>query len=99
MAHIPERARLKFKPDQEEHHHDAEFGNMLQFCGFMAADKAKHRPDQHPGQQIAKHRAKPEPRRQGHGNHGCCKIDRGLEKEGFHQPFGIRSTTSRPLFL
>ena len=36
VAHVPEGTWLQLQPDQEQHHHDAEFGEMLQALGFVA---------------------------------------------------------------
>ncbi len=37
VAHVPERARLELQPDEEQHHHDAEFGEVLQVARLGAA--------------------------------------------------------------
>ena len=35
VAHRPKRSRFQFQPDQEQHHHHAKLGEMLQFGDFV----------------------------------------------------------------
>ena len=83
VPHVPQRAGFQLQPDQEQHHHHAEFGKMLKIVGLVS-DQPKHRPDHDPGCQVAQHRPQPKPGGNRHRDDGGGKVDRGLVKETFH---------------
>ena len=83
VAHVPKRARLKFKPDQEQHQHDAEFGEVLQ-VGGIGPGHAEDGPDKDPCRQIAEDGTKTKAHGQRHDKHRRAEIDAGFEEKAFH---------------
>ena len=87
VAHLPQGAGLQLQPDQEQHHHHAEFGEVLQVGGF-APGEAEQGPQHQAGGQVAQHRAQPQPHRQRHNQHSGPKVEAGLQQKSFHRaPF------------
>ena len=67
--HDPQPLGRQLQSDNEQHQYHAEFGDRPHALGI--ADQAQQLwPDQHPGQQIAQYRAKPESLGQRHHDHG-----------------------------
>ena len=56
---------------------------MLQVLG-LGSDDAEHRADQHPGDQIAQHRAQPEAVGDRHHRDGGQQVDEGLDENAVH---------------
>ena len=75
-AHLPQLFRLELKPDQEQHHHHAELGKVLD-GDDIHVEQRQDRADHDAGNQIAKHRAQPEPRGNGHGGDAGDEKDKG----------------------
>ena len=87
MPHIPQGLGFQLQPDQEQHHDNAEFGEMLQ-VGCFTPRKVQHRADQDTGGQISQNRAKAKAHAQRHHQNGGTKIKAGKEQKTFHwNPF------------
>ena len=55
---LPQQGGLQFQPDQEQHQHDTELGNMHHFV--VGTDKIEQiGADDHPGNQITQYRSQP----------------------------------------
>ncbi len=84
MAQVPEHARFELEPDQEEHHDDAELGEVLQVLGLVA-DEAQDRADDDARHQVAQHGSEPQPCRDRHRDHRGDEVDRRLIEESVHE--------------
>ena len=78
--HVPEQAWLQFQSDQEHHDDDTEFSKMLHVLG-VRADQFEQGRDRDPRQQIAQHRAEPEPVRDQHSDDAGPEIDSRLQQK------------------
>ena len=83
QAHGPEHFRLELKPDEEEHHDDAEFGEMLERDDIYVEQRQQRR-DGDAGDEIAEHRAEAEFRGDGDGDDPGDEEDEGEKKEIGH---------------
>jgi hypothetical protein len=80
-AQPPQERRLQLEADHEQHHHDAELGEVHDVLA-LAADRAEHvGADQHAGHQVAQHRAQPEPLGDRHAHHRGAQVDERLEQD------------------
>ena len=57
VPHPPQQARLKLQPNQEQHHDNAELGEVLD-ADHIDMQLLKQRTDRDTGKQVAEHRAK-----------------------------------------
>lgn len=86
-AQRPQPARLELQPDEEQQHHDTELGHLLHEREVGDQPQAG-RSDRDAGDQVAEHRAEPEPLEQRHHDHRGGQVDqRGQQEAGaVHQP-------------
>jgi hypothetical protein len=68
VPHAPEFARLQFEPDEEQHHHDAEIGDLMDDVAVGHQAKTEGA-DQHAGGEIAQDRTEADGLAQGHQRH------------------------------
>ncbi len=72
LAQAPQSRRHHLQADDEQQHHDAEFGDMQD--GLSVGEKAQtERTDRDAGRQIAQHGAKSEFLEQRYGDYGSCQ--------------------------
>ena len=83
-AHAPEQRRLQLEPDEEEHHDDAELCEVHHVPAVIADQLQRVRSDRYAGEQIAQHRAEPEPLRQRDRQHRRQQINERLRKWAVH---------------
>ena len=90
-AHPPQHRRLQLEPDHEEHHHDAELGEVQDVLAFAAHETEREGTDRDARDQVAEHRAQAESTRDRNRDHGSGQVDEGLiEKIVPAHPVGIR---------
>ena len=71
---------LQLEPDEEQHHHDAELGEVHDVRRF--ADEAEHaRADHDAGDEVAEHGAEAEPREQRRGDDRGGQVDERAGQE------------------
>ena len=88
-AHAPQHRRAEFESDQEQHHHDAELGDMQDVLAAIGHELQSERPDGDARQQVAEHGAHPQPTCDGHRRDRGREIDERLEQEVVvHQALG-----------
>jgi hypothetical protein len=81
----PELRGLELEADQEQHHHDAELGEVQHVLALLAADEREaERSDRDPGDQVAEHRSEAAALRDRDRDHGRCEIHERLEPEVTH---------------
>jgi hypothetical protein len=93
----PEAPGLELEADDEEHHHDAELGDV-QHAGALgggAEEAEPRRADDDAGDEIAEHRAEPEASGEGHGAHGGREVDECLLEEAGARAVGRRGEEQR----
>jgi hypothetical protein len=59
-AHLPQQRRTKLEPHQEQHHDDAELGEVHHVLAFAADQTEAERTDRGTGDQVTEHRAEPQ---------------------------------------
>ena len=82
-AHCPQPLRFEFQPDDEQHHHHAEFGEDLQGLDIHP-QRREQRTDRHACEEISEHRAEPEPARQRDGDHAGDEDQESENEETGH---------------
>ena len=80
-AQPPEQRRLQLEPDHEEHHHDAELGEVHDVLPVAAEQAEAERPDRDAGEQVAEHRPEAPALGDRHGGHRRGEVHEGLEQE------------------
>ena len=83
-AHLPEQLGFQFQPDQEQHHHDAELGEVLNADHVDVKDR-ENRADRDPGNQVAKDRSQPQTRGDRHRHDPGDEKDECQEQKFGHQ--------------
>lgn len=82
-THLPQHPGLQLQPDQKQHHHDAEFREVLNLPR-LGAHQPDDGPDQNAGDEIAEHRSQSQALGDGHGNNRGAEVDKGLKQESAH---------------
>jgi hypothetical protein len=82
-AQAPQPLGLELEPHHEQHHHDAELGEVHHVLALAADETEAERSDRDAGEQVAEHRAQSEPLGERHGDDGGGEVDEGLEEEAF----------------
>ena len=80
-AQRPELRGLEFEADEEQHDDDAEFGEVHDVRPLAADEAQDGGADDHAGDEIAQHRAQPQPRGERGGDDGGGEIDEGAEEK------------------
>jgi hypothetical protein len=81
--HLPKLLGLQFQADEEQHHHHAELGEMLD-GDHVNVEEGEDRADHDPRDQVAQHRSKAEARGDGHRDHARDEKHEGEEEEVGH---------------
>ena len=80
-AHAPQHRGPQLEADEEQHHHDAELGEVQDVLAALGDEAQAERPDDDAGEQVAEHGAQAEPPRDRHGGDGGGEIDEGLQQD------------------
>ena len=80
-AQPPQQRRLQLQADQEQHHHHAELGEVHHVARRPAEQPQAEGADGDAGQQVAEHRAQPQPLCERHRQHGRAEVDERLEQQ------------------
>ena len=83
VPQLPQLLRRQLQTDQKQHHHHAEFGNVLDGFGFFTG-QTQNRADGDTGHQIAQHRAQAQFFGNQYGGHGEGEVGEGVEQDGGH---------------
>ena len=96
-AQLPQLVRLQLQTHQEQHHHHAELGHVLDALGLLA-HQAEDRTDQDAGDQVAQDGAQPQSLGKRHGDGRRSQVDECAEQQGGHAgSFGERARGRVPV--
>ncbi len=83
-AKFPEEGGLEFETVEEDHHHDAEIGEVHDVTGAVADEVELVGADDHAGNQVAEDGAESEAFGEWHRDDGGDEVDEGVEEERVH---------------
>ena len=99
-AHPPQQRRLELEPDDEQHHDDAELGEVHHVRALRPDQTETPRPDDDAGEEVSEDGPEPEALGEGHRDDRRGEVDEGLDEEalGAHRALpGSASSSAHSL--